>query len=104
MNTNIADITAFRDAGGKLLTWHGLVNQNAPPNGITYYRTLVEGIMGRNERINEWYRVFFAPGVGHCASSESHGLDLFLRLCSGWRKESSRKLSPLSMWMQKARN
>lgn len=73
IDTDIADISAFRDGGGKLLTWHGLADESVPPNSTTYYRTLVEGIMGGNERVNDWYRVFMAPGAGHCGARTGHG-------------------------------
>ncbi|RSL78713.1 hypothetical protein CEP51_007950 [Fusarium floridanum] len=73
MGTDIADISAFRDAGGKLLTWHGMADENVPPNGTVLYRTQVEDILGGNKLVNEWYRVFLAPGVGHCSSRNDYG-------------------------------
>ncbi|KAI8712228.1 Carboxylic ester hydrolase [Fusarium sp. LHS14.1] len=73
MGTDIADISAFRDAGGKLLTWHGMADENVPPNGTVLYRTQVEDILGGNELVNQWYRVFLAPGVGHCSSRNDYG-------------------------------
>lgn len=73
MATDITDISAFRDAGGKLITWHGLADESIAPNSTIYYRTLVESIMGGNDRVNEWYRVFMAPGVGHCGGVATYG-------------------------------
>lgn len=73
IGSDITDITAFRDAGGKFLTWHGLADENVPSNATVYYRTLVEGIMGGNDLVNEWYRTFFAPGAGHCGSNSGYG-------------------------------
>ncbi|RSL53848.1 hypothetical protein CEP53_007629 [Fusarium sp. AF-6] len=73
MGTDIAGISAFRDAGGKLLTWHGMADENVPPNGTVLYRTQVEDILGGNKLVNEWYRVFLAPGVGHCSSRNDYG-------------------------------
>lgn len=62
-----ANISAFRDAGGKLLTWHGLVDQLIPPFGTIKYRESVESLLGGNSEVNKFYRLFLAPGVDHCA-------------------------------------
>ncbi|KAM5343610.1 hypothetical protein ACJ41O_012147 [Fusarium nematophilum] len=61
------DISAFRDAGGKLLSWHGLVDRLIPAYGTIDYRLRVEEALGGNEAVNEFYRLFLAPGVDHCS-------------------------------------
>ncbi|KAL2686962.1 hypothetical protein Neosp_004509 [[Neocosmospora] mangrovei] len=66
MGADNPDISAFRDAGGKLLTWHGLVDQLIPVYGTIDYRLRVEGHLGGNEAVNSFYRFFLAPGVDHC--------------------------------------
>lgn len=62
------DLSAFRDAGGKLITYHGLVDQILPPYGTINYRAQVEELLGGNEAVNEFYRLFLAPGVEHCGA------------------------------------
>lgn len=58
------DLSGFRDAGGKLISWHGLADQTIPPNGtIAYYQQVLE----LDPSADEFYRFFEAPGVGHCA-------------------------------------
>ncbi|KAI1396498.1 feruloyl esterase B [Hypoxylon fuscum] len=60
------DLSSFRDAGGKMLTWHGLADQLIPVYGTIHYRLRVEEMLGGNEAVNEFYRLFLAPGVDHC--------------------------------------
>ena len=75
---NIADVTdtfgnldAFRRNGGKLLTYVGANDQLIMPRGVIhYYRQMAS----RNSRhgkpdfrdLQSFYRLFRAPGVGHC--------------------------------------
>ncbi|KFA80686.1 hypothetical protein S40288_01769 [Stachybotrys chartarum IBT 40288] len=56
----------LRDNGSKLLTWHGLADEVITARATIRYRETVEAVLGGNERVNEFYRVFLAPGVGHC--------------------------------------
>lgn len=56
----------FRDGGGKLLTWHGLADGIIPTNGTLHYRSQVEGFFGGADIVDEFYRLFLAPGVSHC--------------------------------------
>lgn len=60
------DLAGFEKAGGKMLTWAGLVDNYIPPMGAALYREIVEEQFGGAAAADEFYRVFFAPGVGHC--------------------------------------
>jgi pimeloyl-ACP methyl ester carboxylesterase len=66
VETDRPDLSAFRDAGGKLLTFHGLTDDFIPVGGTIQYRQRVEDDMGGLEAVDEFYRLFLAPGVGHC--------------------------------------
>lgn len=66
IDTFNTDLSAFRDAGGKLLTWHGLTDPLIPYQNTVKYRKRVESEMGGNEAVNEFFRLFLAPGVNHC--------------------------------------
>jgi len=75
---NIADVTdtfgpldRFKAHGGKLLTFVGANDQFIYPRGvINYYRQMASryGRFGRPDFANlqRFYRLFRAPGVGHC--------------------------------------
>jgi hypothetical protein len=66
LNTDDPNLTAFKDAGGKLLTWHGINDQIIPYRNTVKYRQLVEFEMGGPKAVDEFYRLFLAPGVLHC--------------------------------------
>ncbi|MFE0020647.1 tannase/feruloyl esterase family alpha/beta hydrolase [Amycolatopsis sp. NPDC059021] len=66
IGTSDPDLSAFRRAGGKLLTYVGTADQLIPPGGTLQYRREVERRMGGADRVNDFYRLFLAPGVEHC--------------------------------------
>jgi len=66
IGTGDANLSAFRAAGGKLLTWHGAADPVIPTGGTVDYRQRVEAQMGGTKKVDDFYRVFLAPGVGHC--------------------------------------
>jgi hypothetical protein len=77
---NIADVTdtfrpldAFRAHGGKMITFVGANDQLIYPRGvINYYRQMASRYGGRDgndidfRNVQRFYRLFRAPGVGHC--------------------------------------
>ena len=63
----MADLSAFRSAGGKLIQYHGWSDPAIPAGAsIKYYESVAEQ-MGGTENIQPFYRLFLAPGLGHCA-------------------------------------
>jgi hypothetical protein len=75
---NIADVTdtfddldGFRRSGGKLLTFVGANDQLIMPRGVIHYYRQMASRHGRHdkpdfERLQNFYRLFRAPGVAHC--------------------------------------
>lgn len=58
------DLHRFKEAGGKLITWHGTADTTIPTKGSRkYYDEALE----HNENVPDFFRHFEAPGVGHCA-------------------------------------
>ncbi|MBG6096793.1 tannase/feruloyl esterase family alpha/beta hydrolase [Nocardioides luteus] len=57
------DLSGLRRAGTKLLTWHGGDDQLVPLAGTLSYRDKVARRFGD---IDDFYRVFVAPGASHC--------------------------------------
>lgn len=68
IGTDVPDLSAFRDKGHRLLTYHGTADTYIPVDATLQYRKNVEGFMGGNERVNDFYRVFLAPGIAHCGN------------------------------------
>lgn len=67
LGTEDPDLSRFRDAGGKLLSWHGINDQIIPVDNTIQHRQRVESEMGGHQAVNDFYRLFLAPGVGHCS-------------------------------------
>ena len=63
IGTDDPDLSAFRDSGGKMITWHGLADHLIPPNGTVQY---YERVMALDPGVHDYYRFFESPGVGHC--------------------------------------
>ncbi|KAF2657738.1 feruloyl esterase B precursor [Lophiostoma macrostomum CBS 122681] len=68
LDANVPNLDAFRDTGGKLLSWHGMSDPLIPYQNSVRYRESVQMEMGGAGSVNEFYRLFLAPGVGHCNS------------------------------------
>ncbi|MDO9712283.1 tannase/feruloyl esterase family alpha/beta hydrolase [Paracraurococcus lichenis] len=85
INANTADLSAFRDHGGKLLGFHGFADPLVPPQEqVNYYLRVtargagldpaapaadisaVQGDHAALARTQEFYRLFMVPGMGHC--------------------------------------
>jgi feruloyl esterase len=65
-NADAADIGAFRDAGGKLLVWHGWADAIVTPyKTAEWYGQLAEN-MGGEEAVGQFARLFMIPGMDHC--------------------------------------
>ena len=64
------DLKAFVAHGGKLIQYHGW-NDNliAPRNSVNYYTSVIK-TMGGAAKTADWFRLFMAPGMGHCAGGE----------------------------------
>ncbi|MFC7041296.1 tannase/feruloyl esterase family alpha/beta hydrolase, partial [Nonomuraea rubra] len=73
IGTDDPDLSAFRKAGGKLLSWHGQSDQLIPTQGTVDYRERVARAMGGSHRVDDFYRLFLAPGVDHCGNATSTG-------------------------------
>jgi feruloyl esterase len=66
LNATEPDLSAFSELGGKLLMYHGWIDQNiAPQNSINYYQRVAQ-TMGGTELVEDFMRLFMIPGVGHC--------------------------------------
>lgn len=70
IGTSDPDLSEFRRSGGKLITFVGTADQLIPPGGTLVYRERVERAMGGSQRVNDFARLFLAPGVQHCGGGD----------------------------------
>ncbi|MFD1045904.1 tannase/feruloyl esterase family alpha/beta hydrolase [Kibdelosporangium lantanae] len=73
IGTDDPDLSAFRAAGGKMITWHGIDDSIIPYQGTVDYRQRVDRRMGGTSTVDNFYRVFLTPGVDHCGFAGSQG-------------------------------
>jgi hypothetical protein len=64
--TDNPDLSAFKARGGKIIMWHGEADPLIYPDGSIDYYSRVQKAMGGADKTSEFYRLFLAPGVGHC--------------------------------------
>lgn len=68
------DLSGLQKAGGKLLVWHGAADNVIFPQDSVQYRKEVEAKLGASgRRIDDFFRLFMAPGVDHCAGGSIAG-------------------------------
>ncbi|OJJ94948.1 hypothetical protein ASPACDRAFT_37114 [Aspergillus aculeatus ATCC 16872] len=58
------DLSEFRKAGGKLITYHGMADPSIPTKDTEFYYNAVTDLF---PDVQEFYRFFEAPGLGHCS-------------------------------------
>ncbi|KAE9369106.1 tannase and feruloyl esterase [Stipitochalara longipes BDJ] len=80
IGTDDPDLSEFRDAGGKMITWHGIADPLVLVNGTSQYYEQVEKL---DPDVRNYYRYFEAPGVWHCGGGKgafpSHSMDALVR-------------------------
>ncbi len=82
IGTDNPDLRPFRRSGGKLLLWHGQADQLIFPQGTVNYYERVKDVTGG--RIEDFARLFLAPGVAHCAGGAGPNPDNPLGALVDW--------------------
>ena len=67
LNSIDPNLSIFRANGGKLIMYHGWIDQNiAPRNSISYYQSVMAAT-GSEAETMDFLRLFMAPGMAHCS-------------------------------------
>jgi len=70
INALDADLRPFIDRGGRLIQYHGWSDpQISPGNSVQYYQRVLAALGGPG-KVQGSYRLFMAPGMGHCGGGE----------------------------------
>lgn len=63
IGTSDPDLSEFKDAGGKMITWQGMFDERVAFNStVKYY----ESVLALDANATDFYRFYAAPGVEHC--------------------------------------
>ncbi|CAK96757.1 hypothetical protein CBS63078_576 [Aspergillus niger] len=76
LQTTYPDLSAFKDAGGKIIHYHGESDPSIPTGSSVHYHESVRKIMYPDLTYNQstdalasFYRLYLVPGASHCATN-----------------------------------
>lgn len=91
-NSDDPDISAFREAGGKMIVWHGWADAIVSPYTTVAWHEAAERAAGGAEALARNVRLFMIPGLDHCGIAPGPG---------GLTQADLDPLGALEHWMQK---
>lgn len=65
VNASNPDLSAFKASGGKIIHYHGLADEAVYAQGSTYYYDQVVSKLGGLASVQDFYRLYLVPGMGH---------------------------------------
>ncbi|MBO6758910.1 MAG: tannase/feruloyl esterase family alpha/beta hydrolase [Roseibium sp.] len=90
-NSDNPDISAFREAGGKMIVWHGWADAIVTPFKTVDWYDKASEIAGGEDALKENVALFMVPGLDHCGILPGPG---------GIAQGSLDPLTPLETWLE----
>jgi hypothetical protein len=97
LNADDPDLSAFRNAGGKMVMYHGWADPLVTPYKTVEYYDAVRKTLGGTEPVDGFLRLFMVPGLDHCGvqrTGEETGFG------PGVDERSIDPLSALEQWVE----
>jgi para-nitrobenzyl esterase len=73
VNATETDLSAFKAAGGKMIMYNGWSDPCITPLGTIKYYEAVLDTMGGTSQVDDFFRLYMIPGVGHCGGGRGPG-------------------------------
>ncbi|APX23449.1 MAG: tannase/feruloyl esterase family alpha/beta hydrolase [Rhodobacteraceae bacterium] len=89
-NADSPDLSAFRNAGGKMIVWHGWADSIVTPYKTVKWYEDAARISGGEDGLKDTVALFMVPGLDHCG---------ILPGTDGLSAASLDPMSPLERWM-----
>lgn len=84
IGTDDPNLQAFRKRSGRMIIWHGEADSLIFPRGTVNYYERVLAQHGGPQQVNQFARLFMAPGVGHCGGGDGPGPVRLFDLLVNW--------------------
>ena len=72
-NADSTDLSAFEDAGGRMIVWHGWADALVTPQKTVEWHEALAGAMGGEAARDATVRLFMIPGMDHCGLQPGPG-------------------------------
>jgi feruloyl esterase len=89
-NADNPDLSAFREAGGKMIVWHGWADAIVTPYKTVEWYEEAAALAGGEEALSENVALFMVPGLDHCGILPGPG---------GVSQSSLDPMTPLETWL-----
>ena len=90
------NLGSFIERGGKLIQYHGWSDpQISPASSVQYYQRVLERLGGPGN-VQDSYRLFMAPGMGHCSGGEGPNRFDMLSAMEAWVEQGKAPASILA--------
>ncbi len=93
-NSDSPDISAFREAGGKMIVWHGWADAIVTPYKTVDWHAKAAEAAGGEEALGESVQLFMIPGMDHCGLLPGPG---------GISQASIDPLTALEAWVEEGK-